>query len=46
VDVLKRAKIERKAEMEKLKRITRRRVQEGKPNYGLLGNWAIEHFSK
>jgi len=45
MDVLEKVKMEREIGMERLKRITRKRVREGKTNYGLLGNWAIEHFS-
>jgi len=45
MDVLEKARTEREIEMERLKKITRKRIREGKTNYGLLGNWAIEHFS-
>jgi len=45
MNVLEKARMERELEMERLKKITRKRVREGKINYGLLGNWAVEHFS-
>jgi len=45
MDILEKVKMEREIEMERLKKITRKRVREGKTNYGLLGNWAIEYFS-
>jgi len=45
MDILEKVKMERELEMERLKKITRKRVQEGKINHGLLRNWAVEHFS-
>lgn len=31
---------------ENMDELARKRLKEGKPNYGRLGNWAIEHFEK